>query len=530
MKIHLRSSASIAEVDAELVILPVAPKEAAESSKGKKSESPGGSPFDLIAPETREALIQLNTESNGAFKARLKHLKFKPNGAERSDIAFVRGREVLTVRLFKVSRDALTLRENGIEQWRKVGGDAIRSAARAQTSDVVISLRAVSKQFLPEVIEAVSEGIRLASYEYRAYKSGEPKKSTVTSATLLLREKGTKKHQEALKRAEATANSIIFARDLINTPPADLLPKEIVAAARQVKSKVRRAKLKVYGEKELRGMRANLILAVSRGSETSPYLIHLSLPSKGRTTKRVVLIGKGVTFDSGGLCIKPGKSMEDMKCDMSGAAAVLATFQAASQLDLKGIELHAIVPTTENSVSASAMCPGDIVRSMNGKTVEILNTDAEGRLILADALTYSERLKPDLIIDLATLTGACVVALGDDYAGLFTKDRPLRDRLLEASRRAGELLWPLPLADEYKGQLKGQVGDLRNIGSCSGAGATIGALFLQEFVPAGVTWAHIDIAGPAFNSRGGDYWTPGATGYGVRLLLRFLAGLQQAEE
>jgi leucyl aminopeptidase len=305
-----------------------------------------------------------------------------------------------------------------------------------------------------------------------------------------------------------------------------MLPKDIVAAAKEIKLETKRAKLKVFGEVELKRMKANLILCVAAGSESKPYLIHLTLPAKSRTkVKKVVLIGKGVAYDTGGLCIKPGKSMEEMKYDMAGAAAVLGAFKAFPQIERDDIELHVIVPTTENSVSAPSVRPGDIVKSMNGKTVEVLNTDAEGRLILADAITYASKLQPDIMIDLATLTGACVVALGDDYAGVFTNDLALRNQLIEAGKQAGELMWPLPLAKEYKGYIKGQVGDLRNIGTGNGAGASIGALFLEEFVPPNMRWAHLDIAGPAFTSKGGDYSVPGGVGYGVRTLLNFLEAL-----
>lgn len=539
MKINLKSS-SLLEKEPELLVAPVAPlasdimsadlprnsrHSAGKRAAARKADISGPeSGLQAFAPETREFIKQLVTESNGAFLRRLKKLDYKPT--ERFDLHAVISKRIVPIRLFSLSQDALSLKDSGIEEWRKLGGDAVRTALRSKVEEVRISLRAVSKPHLPSVIEAVVEGALLARYEFRRYKSESKEKKSPQYAqeiVLYLREKPSKAMLESLKAADSTAKAITFARDLVNTPALDMLPKDLVQASREIKKRVRRSKLKIYGPKELKRMKANLILAVSAGSESSPYLIHLNLPAKGKgNVKKVVLVGKGVAFDSGGLSIKPGKSMEDMKADMSGAAAVLGVFQAFTSLDLKGIDLHVIVPTTENSVSSGSIRPGDIVQSMNGKTVEILNTDAEGRLILADALTYCERIKPDIIIDLATLTGACVVALGDDYAGLFTDDEKLKSSLLGAAKSAGELLWPLPLAKEYQNQLRGEFGDLRNIGSGSGGGATIGALFLQEFVPEGAQWAHLDIAGPAFLHKSGDYTVPGGTGYGIRTLLEFL--------
>jgi leucyl aminopeptidase len=449
----------------------------------------------------------------------LKRLDFKVEGENRQEVTVAaRDATLQTILVASVSR------ESGLDSWRKLGAAAVKTALKNKATALQISLRSVSKLELNEVAGSVVEGINLALYRFDRYKQKKSPPS-LKKVTFLLREKPSISLKQQLERGRIIAESVNFARDLVNTSPRDLLPKDLVAAARTIKGKLKRSKIRVYGENELKKMKANLILAVSSGSDSSPYLIHLSLPSSNKKAKKVVLLGKGVTFDSGGLSIKPGKGMEDMKCDMSGAAATLAAFLALGRLNLKGVELHAVVPTTENLVSARSTRPGDIIRSMNGKSVEILNTDAEGRLILADALTYIERLKPDYLIDLATLTGACVVALGELYAGLFTEDENLKSDLLRAASASGELLWPLPLAKEYAPQLKSEVADLKNIGAGTGAGATLGALFLKEFVPAGVKWAHLDIAGPAFLSKATDYSPVGATGYGVRTLIRFVESL-----
>jgi leucyl aminopeptidase len=530
MNIELKTLSSFTDLS-EVIIAPITIKEttqlkspAKKKSDSKKDDLNSKSPFHLLTPETRDFVDEINKESNGEFLKRLKRIEFSPSTSEKTEIPVVLNSKLHTVKLAGLPKEAFSVTDTSIDYWRKLGGDSLRTGKRLKSSTITISLRCVSRELLESVIGAVCEGIRLADYEFTKYKTGTKKKATSgLKITFLLRERATKAQLDAIKNAKIKADSVILARDLVNTPAADMLPKDIVAAAKAIKSQIRRAKIKVFGESDLRRMKANLILCVSAGSLSKPYLIHLTLPAKSKgKIKKVVLVGKGVAYDTGGLCLKPGKSMEDMKCDMSGAAAVLGTFLAFAQLGREDIELHVVIPTTENSVSAPSVRPGDIVTSMNGKTVEVLNTDAEGRLILADAITYASRINGDIMIDLATLTGACVVALGDDYAGLFTNDKQLRDQIIEGGRSAGELIWPLPLAKEYKQYIKGQVGDLRNIGTGNGAGATIGALFIEEFVPSNVRWAHIDIAGPAFMGRGGDYSVAGATGFGVRTLLNFL--------
>ncbi|MCB0358877.1 MAG: leucyl aminopeptidase family protein, partial [Bdellovibrionales bacterium] len=284
-----------------------------------------------------------------------------------------------------------------------------------------------------------------------------------------------------------------------------------------------------YGRAALARMGANALLGVSRGSSAEPYLIHAAFkPSRaGKGKKRVILVGKGVTFDSGGLSIKTGKGMETMKCDMAGAASVLGVFHALTALSRSNPcphEVHGLIPTAENMISGDSLKPGDVVKAMNGKTIEVLNTDAEGRLLLADALSYSAKLKGDIIIDLATLTGACVAAVGYHYAGLFTEDDDLASTLTAHGTHTGEELWRLPLGDAYRSHIDSAVADIKNIGP-GGPGATTAALFLREFVPSGPRWAHLDIAGPAFIDRGNEYVPQGATGFGIRLLLDFLYSL-----
>ena len=266
----------------------------------------------------------------------------------------------------------------------------------------------------------------------------------------------------------------------------------------------------------------NGLLAVSRGGPEEPRFIKLRYAPTGRPKKKIALIGKGLTFDSGGLSLKPAKSMQTMKIDMSGAAAVLGTMYAVSQIKPR-VQVTGYVPSSENMPSGTAQKPGDVIRYRNGKTVEVLNTDAEGRLILADALIAAREDKPDVIIDLATLTGACMVALGSQVAGLFSNDEKLTDDLMASGRKAGERLWPMPLVEEYKTDIKSNIADIKNIGGGYG-GAITAALFLQEFV-ADTPWAHLDIAGPAFSERALPHVPRGGTGFGVRTLINYVLSL-----
>jgi leucyl aminopeptidase len=253
--------------------------------------------------------------------------------------------------------------------------------------------------------------------------------------------------------------------------------------------------VEVWSKKKIEAMNLAGLLAVNRGSGEEPRFIHIRYRPARRARKRVALIGKGITFDSGGLSLKPAKSMETMKLDMSGGAAVIAAMSRLPSLGLD-VEVDGYVPATDNLPGADAQKPGDVIRYSNGKTIEVLNTDAEGRLILADALALAAQRKPDAMINLATLTGACMVALGGEVAGLFSNHQPLADELLRCGRETGEKLWQLPLVKEYREQIKSSVADIKNVGGAHG-GAIIAALILEEFV-GGVPWAHLDIAGPAY--------------------------------
>jgi len=312
-------------------------------------------------------------------------------------------------------------------------------------------------------------------------------------------------------------------RDLVNEPAAVKTPTFIAAAARRL---AREAGIEIDVWDRARIEREDLagLRAVARGSQEEPRFLRLRYRGKD-ARRRIALVGKGVTFDSGGLSLKPAKSMETMKCDMAGGAAVIATLAALGTLR-PAIDVDGYVPLTENLPSGQAQKPGDVIRYKNGKTVEVLNTDAEGRLILADALAMAAATKPDVIVDLATLTGACMVALGTQVAGIYGNDQPTVDRLVALGVETGEPLWQMPLVADYRDDIKSAVADLKNIGGGHG-GSITAALFLQEFV-GGVPWAHLDIAGPAFADKELPYVPKGGTGFGVRTLLRWIDELSAA--
>jgi leucyl aminopeptidase len=317
--------------------------------------------------------------------------------------------------------------------------------------------------------------------------------------------------------------AVYFARDLVNGNADDVTPQYLAAAAQQLAKKHSRIKTTIFDKKRLIKERFGLLLAVNRGSLVDPALIVAEYRGAPKSSLHIVLIGKGVTYDTGGLNLKPTGSMETMKADMAGAAAVLGALSAIASLNLK-VNVSVVVPSTENGIDSLSYKPGDVYEGYAGKSVEIGNTDAEGRLILADALAYAvKELKPTYLIDLATLTGAMDVALGSEYIGLFSNDDNLSRLLEDSSLSTYERVWRLPLVDEYRDSLKSDIADLRNIGG-KGAGCIKGALFLEAFVDK-IAWAHLDIASVAYSLEAKKYLPKYGTGIGVRLLVDFLENL-----
>jgi leucyl aminopeptidase len=371
-----------------------------------------------------------------------------------------------------------------------------------------------------ETALAVADALAQSDYKYDAYitQKKEQKKIAI-SGSVIAPDADAKK---LTAQAQAMAAAVVTVRDLGNTPCNVMTPRRLAERAEEV-AKAAGVKCTVYGKKEIERMKMGGLLAVNRGSVEEPrFVVMEHAPRKAKA--HVALVGKGITFDSGGISIKPAEKMEEMKFDMCGAAAVIGIMEAVARLDIP-VKVTGIFAATENLPSGSAYKPGEIITMMNGKTVEIVNTDAEGRMILGDALHYASNLKPDHLIDYATLTGACVVALGSEATGLFSNDDELARKLIESGERAGERLWRLPAWDEYKELIRSEWADMKNSGGRWG-GAITAAVFLKEFVDC-PSWAHLDIAGTAYAESENAREARGATAAGVRSTIDFLQSLSR---
>lgn len=396
---------------------------------------------------------------------------------------------------------------------KKLDGDHVRRAVGAAVRAVKRAAHVAVLSPSAELAGAVTEGALLGAYCFTSYLSPDPKKIPVDQITVV----APKSVAGDVTRAQTIAEAVNATRDLVNLPANDLGPADLADHAKSV-AKSLPIKVTVLDEKGLTAAGYAGHLAVGTGSARGPRLVTLEYSPRGALT-HIALVGKGIIFDSGGLSLKPPKSMERMKDDMAGAATVLQTIVAAAQLGLK-VKITAVMCLAENLPSATSQRPGDIIRYADGTTVEVLNTDAEGRLVLADGLIAAQETGADTIIDVATLTGAAVVALGPHIAGVMGTD-DVRTRIVDAADAAGEEAWPMPLPANLKSKIESPYADLANVGGPHGGMLTAG-LFLQEFVK-DVPWAHIDIAGPAFNEGSAFGYIPkGGTGYGVRLLLEFL--------
>ena len=373
--------------------------------------------------------------------------------------------------------------------------------------------------------EAIAEGALLGLYSFTKYK--KPEYEDIEEILIVVREKEQVSILEAaIGKGKLMAEATSIARDMVNEPANYMTPSQMAEAAKEIASKYN-LELKVFDRENMEAMGMGAMLGVAKGSSQPPKLITLAYKGDERSEKALGFLGKGITFDSGGISIKPSEGMGEMKDDMAGAAAVMAAIGAIAQLKPK-INVTAIIPTTENLPSGTALKPGDVLKAMNGKTIEVISTDAEGRLILADALSYAQKLGLSPLIDLATLTGACRVALGTLYSGLFGNDQDLIDKILKVSKKTGERMWQMPMPEEYKEQNKSEIADVKNTGNRYG-GAITAALFLAEFV-ANNPWVHIDIAGTAFSAKESGYIVKGATGVGVRTLIELALSEAKSQE
>jgi len=403
-----------------------------------------------------------------------------------------------------------------MESLRTMAGKAVKGVIKKKHSEVLIAvpLAEMVKMDMQNILEAMMEGAFLGNHLFDKYKK-EKKLQSLKRIDFLVASHEAKKYKRLPSRISTVCKGTILAREWVSMPPNEKKPELFAKSITRLAGK-ENLKVTVLGEKELKQKKFGAMLAVAAGSRNRPKMVILE-HNPVKTKKTIALVGKGVTFDSGGINLKPTASLADMKMDMSGAAAVAATLITAARLKLRR-NLVGVIPIVENMPSGDASRPGDIIKSYDGKTVEIGNTDAEGRLILIDAMSYAiKKYNPQTLVDLATLTGACVVALGEKIAGTFSFDDKLAESIILSGQRTHERCWRMPLPEDYKELIKSDFADLNNVSNTRYGGAITAALFLSEFVKE-TSWAHIDIAGPAYSKKESSYCGVGGTGFGVRLL------------
>jgi len=409
------------------------------------------------------------------------------------------------------------------ESLRAMAGKAVKNVIKNKYPRVLIAVPSAAKINieLQIVLEAMMEGAFLGNHLYDKYKK-EKKRRSLRRIDFLVTADEAKTYKRLASRISTVCRGTILTREWVSMPPNEKRPESF---AKSIENHARKENLKVIviKDKELKQKKFGAMLAVAAGSLSKPRLVILE-HNPAKPKKTIAFVGKGVTFDSGGINLKTTASISEMKMDMAGAAAVAATLITAARLRIKH-KIVGIIPIVENMPSGNATRPGDIIQSYGGKTVEIGNTDAEGRLILIDALSYAiKKYRPHTVVDLATLTGACIVALGEKIAGVFSFDEDLAENIIQSGRHTHERCWRMPLPEDYKDLIKSDFADLNNVPATRAGGAITAALFLSEFVKE-TSWAHIDIAGPAYSKKESAYCGVGGTGFGVRLLCDLLERL-----
>jgi leucyl aminopeptidase len=411
-----------------------------------------------------------------------------------------------------------------LEKYRRAAAAAAKSVKGKKIRHIVFDLDSAILPGIPlsayDTVQAITEGALLSIYKYDKYLTDKKEKHPgINSITILSASKDSAREmKKALAATKIVCETVYLARDLENAPGNEIFPESLAAAARS-SADAHGYEIEVWDKEKIEEQGFGGLLAVSKGSTEPPRFIILEHNKDKKDLDTIVLVGKGVTFDSGGISIKPAASMSEMKMDMSGAAAVIGVLESAARLKVP-IHLVGLIPATENLPGGSSMRPGDIITHYGGKTSEVDNTDAEGRLILADALGYAATYKPKAVIDLATLTGACVVALGSHAAGMMGNDDVLKGALKLAGEKTFERVWELPLFEEYEKQIKSDIADVKNVGGRWGGAITAG-LFLKKFI-GDYKWVHLDIAGTAILEEDFPYAPKGGSGFGIRLLIEFL--------
>lgn len=440
--------------------------------------------------------------------------------AQKSEIVAIPQDKNSTVLLLGLGDEKLF----NVEILRKSTGTLIKQLNQKKIQRINIDLDSFcDKKNVLQTLKALIESSILANYQYEKYKS--QKKSQQISEIFVISSSLTiKNFEECLSETQNIANSINHIRDYINECPGVLHSEYYAKLVEKDAQKLKNVKIKIHHKKEIIAQKMNLFLSVNAGSAYEPRLVQLTYTPKksSKTTKHFVLVGKGVTYDTGGYSLKPAASMVGMKGDMAGSATVYGAFRAAV-LNHSPYKITCLMVLTDNKINSQATVPDTIVTGRNGKTVEILNTDAEGRLILADVLDYACDLKPDAVIDAATLTGACLVALGKEVCAILGNDQQLIDRLIGHAKSTDEYIWQLPIVQEYRDDIKSKIADIKNIGSPMRAGTAIGAVFLESFIKNNVPWAHLDIAGVSDDQSHLAYCpSHGASGIMVRTIYNFL--------
>jgi leucyl aminopeptidase len=458
-------------------------------------------------------LAELDTKLAGNLKELIAEEEFKGKTGSSAVTRIATNnslvRKVMLVGLGKA--EALKL-----DTLRRAAATAARLAKKQKCKTAGIFLP-IWNHAPAQTAQALAEGVQLGLYQDHRFKSEPEDKGPQVERIDLL---GLGGQEAAVNRANQIISGVTLARQLVAAPANEVTPITMAETAMAIASE-HKLQVEILEQEDCEKLGMGAFLGVAKGSDLPPKFIHLTYKPEGTPKRKLAVIGKGLTFDSGGLNIKvAGSGIENMKIDMGGAAAILGAAKAIAQLQPEDVEVHFISAVTENMISGHAMHPGDILKASNGKTIEVNNTDAEGRLTLADALVFAEKLGVDAIVDLATLTGACVIALGDDIAGLFTPDDTLAQQLEAAAESTGEKIWRMPMEEKYFEGLKSNIADMKNTGPRA-AGSITAALFLKQFVK-DTPWAHLDIAGPVWTEKENGYNGSGATGFGVRLLVNWI--------
>ncbi len=478
----------------------------------------------IVFVENVDSKLQwLNTLFKGSLDVLIDAKDFKGTASEMA-MVYVDG-DSRTSRLMVTG--AGKSKEVTLEKLRNVYATAAKKLNNLKLKSVgfeipdLTAVRGTINCSVSDIVHAISEGVFLTQYKFNKYISGDNFVPFEEIVFFTDSPKYAKEISESLKNSRIVCDAVLLARDLGNEPSNVITPAKFAEFVRKSSSKANYS-VSVFDEKKIKQLNMGGIIGVSQGSENSPAFLILQYFGSTKSEKPIVLVGKGVTFDSGGISLKPSTGMETMKMDMCGAAAVVGTFEAVSRLRIK-INLIGLIPVVENMPSGKAIKPGDIIKSYSGITIEVANTDAEGRLILADALDYAANYKPKAVIDIATLTGAAVITFGHNVAGVMGTDNSIIRKLFNAGEKTFERVWELPLYEEYEKLMKSEVADIKNIGQPRQAGTIMGGIFLKKFVSKKYPWAHLDIAGTAMVSTEiAEYIPKDATGFGVRLFTEFL--------